>query len=291
MYLHQLRSEQLIFWRNRESAVFIFAFPVMLFLLLGSLYGDDTTDEGYAAAAVLLAGMLGYGAANTGFAGMAITQVVRREYGILKRIRSTPLPAATYFAAALTSTLLVFAIQALVLIGLGRLLYGTELPERPGSLAFLVVFGAAAFAGLGIGTAALIRSAEGSSAVVNFILLPMAFLSGAFGGRDYPAVLEALADVLPLEVLHRPAPGRLPRERERLEQPRRAGGRRGLGPRRRGAGAAAFRLGAARALESTAPGHTRKPCRSLPPSPSSPSPVRGPPSRCASTSASSPAAT
>lgn len=199
LYLHQLRSEQLIFWRNRESAVFIFAFPVMLFLLLGSLYGDERNDDGHLGAEVLLVGMLGYGAANTGFAGTAITQVVRREYGILKRIRSTPLPAAGYFAAALTSTLVVFTIQALVLIGLGSLLFDTGLPDRPASLAFLVFFGAAAFAGIGIGTAALIRSAEGSSAVVNFILLPMAFLSGAFGGRDYPRVLEALADVLPLK--------------------------------------------------------------------------------------------
>jgi len=199
IFLHQLRSEQLIFWRNRESAGFIFVFPLMLFLLLGSLYGDETTDEGYVAIELLLAGMLGYGAANTGFAGMAITLVIRREYGILKRIRSTPLPAFSYFAAALASTLLVFALQALVLLGLGRLLYGTSLPERPLSLAFLVVFGAAAFAGMGIGTASLIRSAEGSSAVVNFILLPMAFLSGSFGGRDYPTVLEAIANVLPLK--------------------------------------------------------------------------------------------
>ncbi len=197
--LHQLRSEQLIFWRNRESAGFIFVFPLMLFLLLGALYDDETTDEGYAEIEVLLAGMLGYGAANTGFAGMAIVLVVRREYGILKRIRSTPLPAASYFAAALASTLIVFALQTLALLGLGRVLYGTELPERPMSLAFLVVFGAAAFAGMGIGTAAMIRSAEGSSAVVNFILLPMAFLSGSFGGRDYPAVLEAVANVLPLK--------------------------------------------------------------------------------------------
>ena len=199
VFVHQLRSEQLIFWRNRESAGFIFAFPVMLFLLLGSLYGNDTTDEGYNSIELLLAGMLGYGAANTGFAGMSITLVIRREYGILKRIRSTPLPAVTYFAAALTSTLLVFALQAVLLFALGRVLYDTGLPDRPFSLAFLVAFGAAAFAGLGIGTAALIRSAEGASAVVNFILLPMAFLSGSFGGRDYPAVLEAIANVLPLK--------------------------------------------------------------------------------------------
>ena len=58
---------------------------------------------------------------------------------------------------------------------------------------FLVLFGAVAFTGLGVGLASLIRSAEGSSAVVNFVLLPMAFLSGSFGGRDYPAVLEAIA--------------------------------------------------------------------------------------------------
>jgi len=199
LFWHQLKAEQLIFWRNRESAVFIFLFPVMLFLLLGSLYGNEINDDGFRADELLLAGMLGYGAANTGFAGMAISLVVRREFGILKRIRSTPLPAWIYFASSLTSTLINFAIQAVVLVVLGRVLYGTSLPDRPGSLAFLIVVGAVAFAGLGIGTASLIRSAEGSSAVVNFILLPMAFLSGSFGGRDYPAVLEALAALLPLK--------------------------------------------------------------------------------------------
>ena len=40
---------------------------------------------------------------------------------------------------------------------------------------------------------------EGVSAVVNVVLLPMAFLSGAFGPTDdYPGVLEAIAEVLPL---------------------------------------------------------------------------------------------
>jgi ABC-2 type transport system permease protein len=34
---------------------------------------------------------------------------------------------------------------------------------------------------------------------VNVIVLPMAFLSGAFGPRnEYPAFLQAIADVLPL---------------------------------------------------------------------------------------------
>ena len=47
-----------------------------------------------------------------------------------------------------------------------------------------------------------IRSAEGASAVVNVIILPMAFLSGGFGPtRDFPEFLQAIADVLPLTYL------------------------------------------------------------------------------------------
>lgn len=197
LFLHQLRSEQLIFWRNRESAVFLFIFPIMLFVLLGSFY--DGEIAGYPARDILLAGMIGYGAANTGFAGQAITLVIRREYGILKRLRSTPLPAQIYFAAALGSTLIVFALQTAVLYALGRLFYDTGFPEEVFSVVLLVLFGAVAFMGLGAGIASLIRSAEGASAVVNVVLLPMAFLSGSFGIRDYPAFLEAIADVLPLK--------------------------------------------------------------------------------------------
>jgi len=201
LWWHQLRSEQLIFWRNRESAVFIFIFPLLLFVLLGSLYDGEIRVHGvkYPAADVLLAGMIGYGAANTAFAGLAITLVLRREYGILKRLRSTPLPAATYLGSVLASALFVFALQVLALFLLGPLAYDAHLPERVGSLALLVLLGVVAFAGLGIGSAALIRSGEGASAVLNVILLPMAFLSGAFGSRDYPTVLEAIANVLPLK--------------------------------------------------------------------------------------------
>ena len=198
---HQLKAEQLIFWRNREAAVFIFIFPLLLFVLLGSLYEGEIEISGveYPAADVLLAGMIGYGAANTAFAGLAITLVIRREYGILKRLRSTPLPTATYLGSVLASAVLVFTLQVVALFLIGGFAYDAQMPDRIGSLVLLVLLGVVAFAGLGIGSAALIRSAEGASAVLNVILLPMAFLSGAFGARDYPAALEAIADVLPLK--------------------------------------------------------------------------------------------
>jgi len=198
LFGHQLRSEQLLFWRSKEAALFIFLFPMLLFVLLGSVYSGKI--YGVPASQALLAGLIGYGCANTAFAGLAIQLVVRREAAILKRLRATPLPAATYIAALLTSTLIVFALQTIALFLIGKAFYSTPFPSDPGSLVGAVVVGTAMFAALGVATASVIRSAEGSSAVVNFILLPMAFLSGAFGPTlHYPAFLRAIGDVLPLK--------------------------------------------------------------------------------------------
>ena len=201
LLVHELRMQQLMFWRNRESAVFVFVFPPMLFLLLGAVY--DGTIDGVPAADRLLVGMLGYGCANTAFGGLAITLVIRRELGILKRLRATPLPAATYLAAVLVSTLLVFFLQ---MLAHGRrsacALYDAQGAESWLAVVPVLLLGGIAFAGLGFGVASLIRSAEGSSAVVNLIILPMAFLSGSFGPTSgYPEVLQVIADVLPLTYL------------------------------------------------------------------------------------------
>ena len=157
LFLHELRVQQLLFWRNRESAVFVFIFPPMLFLLLGAVY--DGRIEGFPAADVLLVGLVGYGCANTAFAGLAITLVIRRESGILKRVRATPLPAPIYLAAVLVSTFIVFLLQMALTLALGVVLYGAQGPESWRGLVPAVLLGVAAFAGLGFGAASLIRSA------------------------------------------------------------------------------------------------------------------------------------
>jgi ABC-2 type transport system permease protein len=195
--VHQLRFEQMTFWRSREAAVFVFIFPLLLYALLGSVYGEEI--DGIPAEDVLLVGLFGYGAATTAFGGLAIVLVVRREAGMLKRLRATPLPPPVYLAAVLLSTLTTFALQSVALLALGGLGFGASMPRNWLGFAGAIVLGVASFAGLGFGAASLIRSAEGVSAVVNVVILPMAFLSGSFGPTaDFPAPLQAIADVLPL---------------------------------------------------------------------------------------------
>ncbi len=200
LFWHQLRSEQLVFWRSREAAVFVFLFPLLLFALLTAVYNGHL--YGRPASWALLAGMLGYGAANTAFAGLALILISRRELGILKRIRATPLPTATYLIAVLCSIMIVFALQAASLFVLGRLLKSTPWPTHVLSLVLALALGAAAFAGLGLAITGFVRSLEGSSAALNLVVLPMAFLSGSFGTtRHYPRALRAIGDVLPLKYL------------------------------------------------------------------------------------------
>jgi ABC-2 type transport system permease protein len=198
LFAHELKGELLLYTRSRELAFFTFLLPMIFFVLLGSTYGKDKV-EGVRGANFLEAGMIGYGAISIAFAGLAIVLVVRRESGILKRLRATPLPAPAYIAAVLCAVLAAFAVEVVCLIAIGRALFSVPLPDRIFSLVLVLLLGVVAFCGLGIGLTALIKSAEGASAVVNAVYLPMAFISGSFFSRhEFPAFLRGIADVLPL---------------------------------------------------------------------------------------------
>jgi ABC-2 type transport system permease protein len=200
LFRHELRGQLRLYWRSRELAFFTFALPIIMFFLLGSVYGNDRlkSEHNVRGADYLLSGMLGYGAIATGFAGLSIMLVIRRENGILKRVRATPLPAGTYVAALLVTTMLAFALEAVVMIAVGWVAFGTHV-QHAVSLALALLLAIATFTALGLALTSVIKSAEGSSAVVNAIYLPAAFISGAFfSSHSFPSFLRAIADVLPL---------------------------------------------------------------------------------------------
>jgi ABC-2 type transport system permease protein len=203
LLLHELRAQQLLFWRNREAAFFSFLFPIILLVLLGSVYGNEDI-EGVRGSTYLLAGLIGYGVAATAFASLAITLVVRREAGLLKRVRGTPLSPLTYLAAVIGSMVTVIALQAAAQVLIGRFVLDAAWPASPGSFVVVLMMGAAAFAALGLAVTTFVRTGEGSSAVVNAVYLPMAFISGAFfSPRELPRFLEVVSEALPLTYLLR----------------------------------------------------------------------------------------
>jgi ABC-2 type transport system permease protein len=203
LFTHELGNQQRLFWRSREAAFFTFLLPIVLLLLLGSLYGDEEID-GVSGATYLLAGMLGYGIVATAFAGLAISLVLRRESGVLKRIRGTPLPGGVYLAATIVSMLVTIAIMTVAQLVIGRYVIDADLPSSWPAFIVALLLGAATFSALGLAMTAAVRSGEGSSAVITAIYLPMTFISGAFFSMEkMPGFLEAIAEVLPLTYLLR----------------------------------------------------------------------------------------
>ena len=199
----------------------------------------------------LLTGTLGYGVVATAFAGLAIMLVIRREEGILKRLRSTPLPAPVYLLAVLTTTMAAFLVQAAAIIALGMAVFGASFPDNLVSLVVALVLGAAVFAALGVGLTGLVRRAEGASAVVNAIYFPMLFLSGSFFERSTLPAFPARRGRRPAsDVLHRPRVRSHERGRPDLGPARRCCRPGGLGPHRKRFCGAAIPVGPARGLAS-----------------------------------------
>ena len=98
-------------------------------------------------------GFVAYGVMSASFNSLAITLVIRRETGLLKRLRLSPLPTWTLLSAILLSTLLIAFSQVVLMLAVGRWAFGVHLPSDAsgiGALIVVLVLGGLSFAALGI---------------------------------------------------------------------------------------------------------------------------------------------
>jgi ABC-2 type transport system permease protein len=196
---HQIRYEQLSFWRNPQSAFFTFVFPVVVIVIFGAVFGSSAGSPFYYGLSGLqyyvptIAALSVLGAC---YSQLAIVLATRRQNGILKRLRATPLPAWVYFIGLLAHCVMVSIVEVALIIGIGRL-YGVPLPTHWAAILATLVLGAASFCALGVAVASLIRNSEAAPAVVQFVLFPLVFVSGTYF-PIHSGVLNHIADVLPV---------------------------------------------------------------------------------------------
>ena len=196
---HQIRYEQLSFWRNPQSAFFTFIFPVVLIVVFGAVFnGGGGNDFFYGLSGLqyyvpTIAAMSVLGAC---YSQLAIVLATRRQTGILKRLRATPLPTWVYFVGLLAHCIVISVIEVALIIGVGKL-YGVPLPSHWLAIIVTMVLGAASFCALGVAVASLISNAEAAPAVVQFVLFPLIFISGNYF-PIHSALLNHIADVFPV---------------------------------------------------------------------------------------------
>ena len=196
---HQIRYEQLSFWRNPQSAFFTFVFPVVIIAIFGAVFNDGKPNAFYGGLTGLqyyiptIAALSVLGAC---YSQLAISLAIRRQTGILKRLRATPLPAWTYFAGLVAHCIVISIIEVALIVGIGSL-YGVPLPSHWAAIIVTLVLGAASFCTLGVAVASLITNSEAAPAVVQFILFPLVFISGTYF-PIHSGVLNTIAGIFPV---------------------------------------------------------------------------------------------
>jgi ABC-2 type transport system permease protein len=179
---HQVRYEQLSFWRNPQNAVFTFAFPVLFVTIMGALFRGAGKSSYFGGLSLLQYYVPTIGALSvigSCYAQLAVALAARRQQGILKRARATPLPAWAYFGGLLAHCVLVSVVDLALIVGVGRL-YGVPFPSQWPAITLTLVLGAASFCALGVAVATVIANAEAAPAVAQFVLFPLLFLSGTY---------------------------------------------------------------------------------------------------------------
>ena len=110
------------FIRQRESVVFTMLFPLILLAIFGSVFSKSIAS-GVTFSQYFVAGMIASGMVNTGFQQLAIMIPVERDFGTLKRLRGTPMPASSYFigkAILVTLSMVVQVVQEVLVQAVHR---------------------------------------------------------------------------------------------------------------------------------------------------------------------------
>ena len=192
------------FNRQRESVVFTVAFPVILLFIFGSVFKDEIAP-GVSFSQYFVAGMIASGLVNSGFQQIAIMIPVERDLGTIKRLRGTPMPAASYFIGKGIQVLYSMLLQLILLMTCGKLFFKLELPtqsDRWLTFLWLVVLGTATATILGIAFSAIPKSGRGASAVVSPVVIILQFFSGVFFVfTQLPQWMQHFAAIFPLKWL------------------------------------------------------------------------------------------
>jgi ABC-2 type transport system permease protein len=199
---HQFRYDQKAFWRNPASVFFTVMFPVIVFLILAVVFNGETIKVrgGVAATTYYVPAIMSLSIISATMQTLAMTLVIAREDGRLKRGRGTPMPPWVFIAGRVGNSIVVALMMMALLALIGSVLYGVSVPwERLPAILLTLLVGAASFCCLGIALTAAIPSQDAAAAIVNALLLPLYFLSGVFIPEDQlPNGVIHFADVFPV---------------------------------------------------------------------------------------------
>ena len=195
--------EMLRFFRLKSRLFGSIASPFFFLAFLGIGFGNGASlpgiPQGVGYVSFLTPGIIGMTLLfSATFAGLSV--LWDREFGFLKEIMVSPVSRIAIVLGRTAGGLTTGILQAIIIL-LSGILLGMKVPSLEGfllSLVFMILI-AATFIGLGLAFASKMEDMSGFSLIMNFLIFPLFFLSGAlFPLERFPAAIKVLAYVNPL---------------------------------------------------------------------------------------------
>jgi imidazolonepropionase-like amidohydrolase/ABC-type multidrug transport system permease subunit len=161
------RSKTALFWMT--------SFPLGFLLLFGFVMarGDGRVM------AFLMPGLLTTTLMSGSLFGVALPLVQHRETGLLRRLRVTPVQAASVVIAHGITALITGLISLVVLMLLARAIFGMEMIGSWPTLVAVYLCGAVALIPIGLLVGSAARDIRTAPAISNLLFFPLMFLSGS----------------------------------------------------------------------------------------------------------------
>ena len=196
-------------YREPAAVFFMVLFPVLFLVIFSSLLtfeiGVPEGAEGQVSAIkfsqYFVAGIMGVAIFGTSFNLLGNSLAIQQYDGTLKQLAATPLPKTSFFMGLVGTALFYTLLQLVVMIALGVLAYGVELPDAEGwlTLIWIILLGVPAGCVMGVAITAIIPSARAAPAVIQAPFIIFQFISGVFFTlSSLPTWLQWVAGVFPL---------------------------------------------------------------------------------------------
>jgi ABC-2 type transport system permease protein len=193
----QVKLETKLFLRDKRSLFFTFAFPVIMVLIFGSAFGNQTV-AGLPAINYLLPGIIVMALMMVTMNNNVTKITSDRERGIYRRLSLTPLKRQTLLTGQIIVRYLIVIASTLLLIAIGSSVFKAHIGGNQFLFFLILTLGVLTFTALGFATSSLVKNTNSAMALCMAVLFPLMFLGGCFWTLDQmPHFLNIVANVLP----------------------------------------------------------------------------------------------
>jgi ABC-2 type transport system permease protein len=196
----QIFYEQLNFWLNPVAAIFTIGFSVFFLILIASSAGTSRSSElgGALVIQYYVPVFIAYGIMSTCFNSLATALIVRREMGLLKRLRLSPLPTWAFLGAIFVNAVIISFVQVVLLLLIGKFGYSVVFPHNFAPFLVALVVGAASFTAIGVAVSTLIPNQEAAGPIISIVFFVLLFLSGLWYPLSANSALAKISSWFPI---------------------------------------------------------------------------------------------